>query len=77
MLSANAYYFLKNGEKKAFELQDDNQEEDFGENIFRLQEAMSPEYKWNKAIYTFEKNGYFDTTFEWYQTLQDEWNGKI
>ena len=39
-----------------------------------LQESMSPEHKWNKAVYTLEKNGHFDMTFEWDQTLQDEWD---
>ena len=28
----------------------------------------------NKAVYTLEKNGHFDMTFEWDQTLQDEWD---
>ena len=30
--------------------------------------------QWNKAIYTLEKNGHFDMTFEWDQALQDEWD---
>lgn len=29
---------------------------------------------WNKAVYTLEKNGHFDMTFEWNQELQDEWD---
>ena len=33
--------------------------EDLGENVFALQESMSPEHKWNKAIYTLEKDGHF------------------
>ena len=45
-----------------------------GKNVFELQESMSPEHKWNKAVYTLEKNGHFDMTFEWDQTLQDEWD---
>ena len=28
----------------------------------------------NKAIYTLEKDGHFDMTFEWDQALQDEWD---
>ena len=44
------------------------------DSVFALQESMSPEHKWNKAIYTLEKNGHFDMTFEWDQTLQDEWD---
>ena len=44
------------------------------DSVFELQESMSPEHKWNKAIYTLEKNGHFDMTFEWDQTLQDEWD---
>ena len=74
MLSTNAYYFYNNEEKHAFELIEDNQSEDLGENVFALQESMSPEHKWNKAVYTLEKNGHFDMTFEWDQTLQDEWD---
>ena len=69
-----AYYFYNNEEKHAFELIEDNQSEDLGENVFALQASMSPEHKWNKAIYTLEKDGYFDMTFEWDQTLQDEWD---
>ena len=45
-----------------------------GKNVFELQESMSPEHKWNKAVYTLEKNGHFDITFEWNQALQDEWD---
>ena len=45
-----------------------------GKNVFALQESMSPEHKWNKAIYTLEKDGHFDMTFEWDQALQDEWD---
>ena len=59
MLSTNAYYFYNNEEKHAFELIEDNQSEDLGENVFALQESMSPEHKWNKAIYTLEKDGHF------------------
>ena len=33
--------------------------------------------KWNKAVYTLEKNGHFDMTFEWDQTLQDEWDNAM
>ena len=43
MLSTNAYYFYNNEEKHAFELIEDNQSEDLGENVFALQESMSPE----------------------------------
>lgn len=74
MLSTNAYYFYNNEEKHAFELIEDNQSEDLGENVFALQASMSPEHKWNKAIYTLEKDGHFDMTFEWDQALQDEWD---
>lgn len=45
-----------------------------GKNVFELQASMSPEHKWNKAIYTLEKDGHFDMTFEWDQALQDEWD---
>ena len=44
------------------------------DSVFEFQESMSPEHKWNKAVYTLEKNGHFDMTFEWDQTLQDEWD---
>ena len=44
------------------------------DSVFELQASMSPEHKWNKAIYTLEKNGHFDMTFEWDQALQDEWD---
>ena len=47
-----------------------------GKNVFELQESMLPAHKWNKAVYTLEKNGHFDMTFEWDQTLQDEWDKK-
>ena len=76
ILSTNACYYLANGNKKAFELLDENYDEDLGENIFELQDSMSPEHKWNKAVYTLEKNGHFDMTFEWDQSLQDEWDKK-
>lgn len=29
---------------------------------------------WNRAVYTLERNGHFDMTFEWDQALQDEWD---
>ena len=45
-----------------------------GKNVFALQASMSPEHKWNKAIYALEKDGHFDMTFEWDQALQDEWD---
>ena len=45
-----------------------------GKNVFELQESMYPNHKWNKAVYTLEKNGHFDITFEWNQALQDEWD---
>lgn len=73
MLSTNAYYFLDDNNKHAFELIDDNQYGDLGENIFELQKSMSSKHKWNKAVYTLYKNGHFDMTFEWNQALQDEW----
>ncbi|WP_315602431.1 hypothetical protein [Treponema socranskii] len=41
--------------------------------VFELQESMFPEHKWNRAVYTLEKNGRFDMEFEWDQALQDEW----
>ena len=44
-----------------------------GKNVFELQESMLPEHKWNRAVYTLEKNGHFDMEFEWDQELQDEW----
>ncbi len=74
MLSTNAYYFFKDGHKNAFGLINDNQDEDLGENIFALQESMYPEHKWNRAVYTLEKNGHFDMEFIWDQALQDEWD---
>ena len=48
-----------------------------GKNVFALQASMSPEHKWNKAIYTLEKDGHFDMTFEWDQALQDEWDNAM
>ncbi|MBO6219427.1 MAG: hypothetical protein J6N81_07630 [Treponema sp.] len=45
-----------------------------GKNVFELQESMYPNHKWNKAVYTLEKNGHFDITFEWNLALQDEWD---
>ena len=36
MLSTNAYYFYNNEEKHAFELIEDNQSEDLGENVFAM-----------------------------------------
>ena len=42
--------------------------------VFELQEAMCPEHKWNRAVYTLEKNGHFDMEFIWDQALQDEWD---
>lgn len=68
--------YTENFTRLAFELLDENYDEDLGENIFELQESMSPAHKWNKAVYTLEKNGHFDMTFEWDQTLQDEWDKK-
>ena len=44
------------------------------DSVFELQESMSPEHKWNKAVYSLERNGHFDMTFEWDQALQDEWD---
>nr|WP_318660958.1 hypothetical protein [uncultured Treponema sp.] len=32
---------------------------------------------WNRAVYTLDSNGHFDMTFEWDQTLQDEWDKKL
>ena len=29
---------------------------------------------WNRAVYTLDSNGHFDMTFEWDQSLQDEWD---
>ena len=43
------------------------------DNVFELQESMFPEHKWNRAVYTLEKNGHFGMEFEWDQALQDEW----
>ncbi|MBQ3670309.1 MAG: hypothetical protein II921_02380 [Treponema sp.] len=74
MFSTNACCYLKNGAKKAFELLDENSDEDLGEKVFELQESMYPNHKWNKAVYTLEKSGHFDMTFEWNQALQDEWD---
>lgn len=42
--------------------------------VFELQESMYPENKWNRAVYTLEKNGHFDMEFIWDQVLQDEWD---
>ena len=47
---------------------------DLMDSVFELQKSMSPEHKWNKAVYALEKNGHFDMTFEWNQALQDEWD---
>ena len=73
MCSFQAEYTLSSFEKKElkFPLLTVNTLMD---SVFELQESMSPEHKWNKAIYTLEKNGHFDMTFEWDQALQDEWD---
>lgn len=76
MLSTSAHYIRKNGEEKAFELQDDDQEEDLGEIIFGLQESMFGKHKWNRAVFTLESNGKFNMDFKWDQELQDKWDGK-
>ena len=73
MLHTTAYYYAKNGDKKSFRLINNNSNEDLGENVFELQDAMFPEHKWNRAVYTLEKSGHFDMEFEWDQALQDEW----
>ena len=49
---------------------------DFGKKIkefyqFTKENNFTP---WNKAVYTLEKNGHFDMTFEWNQALQDKWD---
>ena len=73
MCSFQAEYTLSSFEKKElkFPLLTVNTLMD---SVFALQASMSPEHKWNKAVYTLEKNGHFDMTFEWDQTLQDEWD---
>ena len=73
MCSFQAEYTLSSFEKKElkFPLLTVNTLMD---SVFALKASMSPEHKWNKAIYTLEKNGHFDMTFEWDQTLQDEWD---
>ena len=73
MCSFQAEYTLSSFEKKElkFPLLTVNTLMD---SVFELQESMSPEHKWNKAVYTLEKNGHFDMTFEWDQALQDEWD---
>ena len=73
MFNTTPFYYLESGEKKSFALLDDDLDIDLGENVFELQEAMYPNHKWNKAVYTLEKNGRFDMEFEWDQSLQDEW----
>ena len=75
MLYTNAFYYLKNGDKKAFRLIDDTFDDDLGEKIFELQESMSSNHKWNKAVYTLERNGHFDIDFEWDQALQIRMEG--
>ena len=69
MCSFQAEYTLSSFEKKElkFPLLTVNTLMD---SVFELQ----AEHKWNKAVYTLEKNGHFDMTFEWDQTLQDEWD---
>ena len=42
--------------------------------VFELQEAMYLEHKWNRSVYTLEKNGHFDMEFIWDKELQDEWD---
>ena len=46
------------------------------DKIWRLLELTKKNnfVPWNKAVYTLEKNGHFDMTFEWNQSLQDEWD---
>lgn len=49
---------------------------EFGEKIkefylFTKENNFAP---WNRAVYTLERNGHFDMTFEWDQALQDEWD---
>ncbi len=66
--------FSKDGNK--FERFDFDRYEgfDLGYAVFELQESMYPEHKWNRAVYTLEKNGHFDMEFIWDQALQDEWD---
>ena len=73
MCSFQTEYTLASSEKKElkFPLLTAN---DLMDSVFELQESMLPEHKWNKAVYTLEKNGHFDMTFEWNQALQDEWD---
>ena len=73
MFNTTPFYYLESGEKKSFKLLDDDLDIDLGECFFELQESMFPEHKWNRAVYTLEKNGHFDMEFEWDQALQDEW----
>ena len=49
---------------------------DLMDSVFELQESMFPEHKWNRAVYTLEKNGRFDMEFEWDQALQDKWENE-
>ena len=46
------------------------------DKIWRLLELTKKNnfVPWNKAVYTLEKNGHFDMTFECNQALQDEWD---
>ena len=53
---------------------DDSHGFELGLAVFELQESMYPEHKWNRAVYTLERNGHFDMTFEWDQALHDEWD---
>ena len=73
MCSFQAEYTLSSFEKKElkFPLLTVNTLMD---SVFELQESMSTEHKWNKAVYSLERNGHFDMTFEWDQALQDEWD---
>lgn len=73
MCSFQTEYTLTSSEKKElkFPLLTVN---DLMDSVFTLQESMSPEHKWNKAVYTLERNGHFDMTFGWDQALQDEWD---
>ena len=73
MFNTTPFYYLESGEKKSFELLDDDLDIDLDECFFELQESMFPEHKWNRAVYTLEKSGHFDMEFEWDQALQDEW----
>lgn len=56
---------------------DDDLDIDLGECVFELQESIFPEHKWNRAVYTLEKNGHFGMEFEWDQALQDKWEKSI